>query len=263
ANRLARWDGISLSEFPGITGGPVMALTVFQNELHVSGDNMFNEKAKKQIARWDGGAWKPLGGGLDLSARALLPDDVGGHLYAVGRFRHAGVAPSRYFARWDTEPGTVGVPFCFGDGSGTLCPCGNDDLAGGVGCANSTGWGARLSGSGGTSVNLDQLVLTGTGLPPNKFNILFMGASSAAALPMADGLRCIDGSLKRFFVNQSDATGTTVYSGVVSYANANFPAGFQIAAGSTWHFQDWYRDPAGPCGFGSNVTSALSVTFKP
>lgn len=80
---------------------------------------------------------------------------------------------------------------------------------------------------------------------------------------MADGLRCVDGSLRRFFVNQADAGGTTVYTGVIGYANSNFPAAFQITPGSTWHFQDWYRDPSGPCGLASNVTSALSVTFTP
>ncbi|MEE8468809.1 MAG: hypothetical protein V3T22_10150, partial [Planctomycetota bacterium] len=245
-SRLARWDGSSFSTFPGINSGQVTALTVFQGELYASGDVLFQSGAKKYLTRWDGGAWQAVGGGLDAHAWTLLADDAGGHLYAAGGFRHAGGKPSSHFARWDTEPMPVGTPFCFGDGSGVSCPCGNDDLAGGVGCANSTGWGAKLSGSGGTSVNLDQRVLTGTGLPPSKFNVLFMGASSAAAVPMADGLRCIDGSLQRFFVNQSDATGTTVYTGVVSYANANFPLGFQIASGSTWHFQDWYRDPAGP-----------------
>ena len=262
ANRLARWDGSSFTEFPDITGANVFSLTVFQGQLHVGG-NLAATGSMSMIRRWDGSAWKPLGFGLDALPLGLLSDDTGGHLYAMGTFRHAGGVPSFHFARWDTEPAPVGTPFCFGDGTGTPCPCGNDDLAGGVGCANSTGWGAKLSGSGGTSVNLDQLVLTGSGLPPNKFNVLFMGASNAAAVPMADGLRCIDGSLKRFFVNQADGSGTTVYTGVVSYANANFPSGFQIAAGSTWHFQDWYRDPAGPCGFGSNVTSALSVTFTP
>ena len=265
ANRLARWDGSSFSAFPGITGGSVFALTVFKGRLYASGNNLFNEDTPKQwFARWNGSAWKSVGGGLDSFAWDLLADDAGGHIYAVGAFRHAGGAPSSYFARWDTDPGTVGTPFCFGDGSGTPCPCGNDDLAGGVGCANSTGSGAALSGSGGTSVVLDDLVLTGTGLPASQFNILFMGPSTAGPLPMADGLRCVSGSLLRYFVNQADGSGTVVYTGVVSYANSTFPPGSQITAGSTWHFQDWYRDPVGsPCGNGSNVTSGLSVTFTP
>jgi hypothetical protein len=45
--------------------------------------------------------------------------------------------------------------------------------------------------------------------------------------------------------------------------SSSLPAGAQIAAGETWHFQAWFRDPSGPCGMGSNLTNALRVTFAP
>ncbi|MEE8146305.1 MAG: hypothetical protein V3T24_01775, partial [Longimicrobiales bacterium] len=118
ANRLARWDGSSFSAFSGITGANVFSLTVFQGELYVGG-NLGATGPMSMLRRWNGSAWKPLGAGLDGLPLALLSDDAGGHLYATGTFRHAGGVPSFHFARWDTEPGTVGTPFCFGDGSGT------------------------------------------------------------------------------------------------------------------------------------------------
>ena len=57
--------------------------------------------------------------------------------------------------------------------------------------------------------------------------------------------------------------GVTTYTGLVGYANANFPAAGNIVAGSTWNFTHWYRDPTGPCGSTYSAASALSVTFIP
>jgi hypothetical protein len=31
--------------------------------------------------------------------------------------------------------------------------------------------------------------------------------------------------------------------------------------GTTWYFQGWFRDPAGPCGLRLNFSNALSVTL--
>lgn len=153
---------------------------------------------------------------------------------------------------------TVGTPFCF---CATAAPCGNIDPT--AGCANSTGGGALITGSGGTSVGLDNLVLTVTGLPPSTFHLLFMGPSTVGPLPFGDGLRCVGGSLYRYPIAMADAAGTSVYSGLVTYANTNFPAAGNITVGSTWNFQDWYRDAAGPCGTTFNASSAISVTFTP
>ena len=51
--------------------------------------------------------------------------------------------------------------------------------------------------------------------------------------------------------------------GIVAYAQANFPPAGQIGPGQTWYFQGWYRDPAGPCGSGFNLTNGIEVTFTP
>ena len=37
----------------------------------------------------------------------------------------------------------------------------------------------------------------------------------------------------------------------------------EILAGSTWYFQVWYRDPAGPLGNGYNLSSSLGISFCP
>lgn len=153
--------------------------------------------------------------------------------------------------------GSVGTAFCFG----VACPCGNDDPS--AGCANNTGSGALLAGSGSSSVAADDLVLTTSSMLPGAFNILFMGPTSGAPVTMSDGLRCTFGTLYRFPVQMSDVSGTSLHTGLVAQAGLSFPSAGQITSGTTWTFQTWYRDPNGPCATNSTVSNALAVTFAP
>jgi hypothetical protein len=149
-------------------------------------------------------------------------------------------------------------PFCF---CGSGAPCGNNDPS--AGCANSAGAGSRLRADGTDSVSADDLMLTASQIPANKFGIVFMGMTQIAAAPFGDGQRCVGGMLFRFPVRNSGGAGVVVEGPIVGHANANFPPAGQIQAGSTWNFQFWYRDPGGPCNAGFNLSNAVAVAFTP
>lgn len=140
-------------------------------------------------------------------------------------------------------------------------PCGNVDPT--AGCRNSTALGGLLTPSGSTSVGADDLLLTATNLQPAAFGLTFMGPTLGGPLVFGDGLRCVTGSLQRFAISISDATGTATTGPGLAAFSTSFPAGSQIVSGSTWHFQHWYRDPGGPCGTSYSVTNAVSATFVP
>lgn len=152
------------------------------------------------------------------------------------------------------------TPYCFGVG----CPCGNEDSL--RGCENSTGSGGQLAACGTTSVAADDLVLSASLLPGHSFGVLVMGAGSTTS-PLGDGRLCIDdGSvgLFRYAVKSSGGAGRIVEGpGIVATSHGLFGPAGQIAAGQTWNFQVFYRDPAGSCGTGLNTTNALAVTFTP
>src|SRR5690606_6997679 len=90
-------------------------------------------------------------------------------------------------------------PICFGDGSGTACPCGNNG-APGHGCASSVNAsGARLSVSGVSSLTADTLVLHGSGMPDSSA-LYFQGTNPiawGAGAVFGDGLRCAGGAVVR------------------------------------------------------------------
>ena len=156
--------------------------------------------------------------------------------------------------------------YCFG----TDCPCSNDHPA--AGCANSTGFqfkyrkGGHLGACGSTSLVADDLVLRAANIPANQFGLLYMGAATAQS-PFGDGLRCVDaggGEFYRFPIVDAGMQGAIELGpGIVAYSHATFPASGHIAAGQTWFFQGWFRDPSGFCGSGFNLSNALAVTFEP
>jgi len=143
--------------------------------------------------------------------------------------------------------------FCFGDGSTTACPCGNPGAAG-EGCTNSTGLGALLASSGTSSANLDDLVLHGTQLSPNRPSLFFGGNIEIGALQFGDGLRCVGGSIQRLQVVIADSLGTGATSIDIARKMGAVP-------GVQHWFQVWYRDPPGPCGGGFNLSNGLEVLW--
>jgi hypothetical protein len=167
------------------------------------------------------------------------------------------VTVSALALRAGTDPGTT---YCYGIG----CPCANEDPL--AGCANTTGFGARLDGSGTASVSADDLEVFAFQLPPNKNGRFYMSQNSTL-VPLGDGLLCAGSGgypLFRFpFLNAGPAGALRLPPNLVSFCNQTFPAAGHLAVGATWHFQAWYRDPHGPCGAFFNTTNSYSVAFVP
>ncbi len=149
------------------------------------------------------------------------------------------------------------APYCFGDGSGTACPCGNASPAGAEqGCLNSLGLGGELRATGFAEIGADTLDFRASNLAANA-TVLFFQGTSATSATFGDGLRCVGGSVRRL--------GTRTASG----GTAQFPpAGTTIsqagmaATGSTLRYQAWYRNSAAFCTPSTfNLTNALSIAW--
>lgn len=157
----------------------------------------------------------------------------------------------------DPPMGDVGTAYCFGDGSGGACPCGNAGGAG-EGCANSSGSGGVLGAGGSDSAGSDDLVLEASNLLTNQPALAFVGLdriNGGNGVSFGDGLRCAGTSVVRLGVDQPDGAGNASWGpGLGSLGN--------WGAGDVRRFQIWYRNPAGgPCSSGFNLTNGLEVTF--
>ncbi len=160
-------------------------------------------------------------------------------------------------------PGGAGVPFCFGDGRGSACPCGNESPVGGAsGCLNSTGLGGKLTASGVPSLAGDTLVLAGSQMT-NSLCVYFQGTlreNESSGSPLGDGLLCASGAIVRL--------GATTNAGGAS----SFPLGGQpgiasqggVLAPGTRTYQVTYRNSAPFCTSAtSNYTNGWSVFWIP
>lgn len=153
--------------------------------------------------------------------------------------------------------------FCFGDGSGTACPCSNFGPSG-SGCANSTGNAGHLVASGAASVSNDAVVLSASGMGATVTALYFQGTAQdngGAGIMLADGLRCVSGSAKRLGAKTNSG-------GASSYPQAgDVPISVKGAipqVGGTYYYQTWYRDAAAFCTSGTfNLTNGVAVTWVP
>jgi hypothetical protein len=122
---------------------------------------------------------------------------------------------------------------------------------------NSAGPGAVIGHSGSTSIAANDFGLFSSGCPANQNGIFYYGASQTQTV-FGNGFKCVGGQLFRLPVVQVDSLGVATFA--VDYNN--LPAGGQIAAGSTWNFQFWYRDPMGGGAF-FNLSDGLNASFCP
>jgi hypothetical protein len=280
ASRIAKWNGSSWSALgsgitlPSIpTLARVLALSVLDDGggprliaggifSHAGGNPASN------IARWNGSAWSPLGGGMsgEVDAFAVFDDGHGPALFAGGRFGTAFDSGDAFLAKWGC-PSTRTDPFCYGDGSGAPCPCANNG-APGHGCDNSAATGgAQLAATGTTSP--DALVLGSSGELASALSVFLQGSVEIAPVNFGDGLRCAGGNLKRLFVKNAvsgTATAPDFGAGDPTISARSAALGDPYLPGSVRVYQVYYRDPnlafcATPPGDAWNVSNGLRVTW--
>jgi len=189
---------------------------------------------------------------------------------ATGNWNDLGNAPTGYFnavfgvVEINTSPSTL---YCFGDGSGTACPCANSSSVGqNIGCLNSLGSGGSLRATGQASLAADTIVLSATQVP-NGPGLYFQGTNQLAGglgALFGDGLRCAGGTVIRLGIVTASSNASTYPSGVTP--PNSIPVGQKglASAGSVLNYQLWYRDSASfcmPAVF--NLTNALQMTWQP
>ena len=166
-----------------------------------------------------------------------------------------------YGQLFDAFDAGMSTPFCFGDGSGIACPCGNSGSTG-HGCGNSVNpSGAQLIAQGAASTTNDLLDLHVSGLPTTASCVFIQGSSSIAGATYGDGIRCFAGTLVRIGVH-------TATNGTVAYpSGAETPItvkGGIPATGGTRYYQVWYRNPPPFCTSAtSNVTNGMAIAWAP
>jgi hypothetical protein len=176
-NHIGRWDGQQWFPLGEGTNATIRgAMAVFDDgsgpALYVGGDfTMAGGQPASGIAKWDGQAWSPVGGGMGgefKSVRALVvfDDGTGPALYVGGSFETAGGVTVNGTARWDgtswsalgsgighEEPSARFVRglIVFDDGTGpALYAAGQFDTAGGAPAPKIAKWdGQAWSSLGG------------------------------------------------------------------------------------------------------------------
>lgn len=153
---------------------------------------------------------------------------------------------------------------CFGDGTGTPCPCGNSGAAG-RGCANSiVGAGALLSWSGEPSVSSDTFTLLGSGMPDSTAIYLQGTAQDGGGLgtQLFDGVRCVTGSIVRLATKSNSASASQFPAGGDPTVSVR---GSVPAAGGTFNYQVYYRNASATfCPPATaNWSNGLSVSWRP
>jgi len=261
-----RWNG------PNHFSDPGHGRLVYEIEVHSAGryELRIHNRHEHADSTLENDCWVRMDGGPWIKLYSNGSGSVGQWNWK-SRFEIDG---SHYDAGWDLAVGrhafeisgrSTGfkidrLNFYQGD------PAGSQDVAtpaslcklGGSYCEsviNSTGNAARIEALGSVSVGDNDLLLVARTVPSGALG-LFMFSRSEADAPFGDGHRCVGGGIRR--LPPLSARGESM----IQRLNMNRPPADAIRAGSTWHFQAWFRDPwGGPAGF--NLSNGLHVNFLP
>jgi len=175
---IAQFDQTTGSYKPMGAGlnGPALAIlpvsaTAFRSDLIVGG--LFTSAGgvgANYVARWQLGAWGPMGTGMNSVVRAL--GSYGGSIIAGGAFTVAGGNACSYLARWDGSTwqplggGLNGPVFAIANFGGNLIVAGDFTAAGGVPCSRIASWnGSAWSPVGaGFNASVTSLAVSGSSL---------------------------------------------------------------------------------------------------
>lgn len=271
-NGLARWDGTNWIAVTNDAPFEIYSLATFDDGT--GGGSQLYAGFATRIARLQGSTLATYALVDNLSygqATSMLPipatSSAPAELWVAGNFSAVGGVPSKDVARL-RACSEVGTTYCFGDGLGAACPCGNTSSVGArAGCLNSFGTGAALRASGLASVSNDSLVLAASGMSQaNHIPTFFQGTlatNGGAGSAFGDGLRCASGSTLRIGA-------TPAVLGACTFG-AGFPGGALIsvrgaipAAGATRTYQAFYRNAANFCTPSTfNLTNGVSVSWAP
>ncbi len=170
-----------------------------------------------------------------------------------------------------TDPNPSICSFCYGDGSGTACPCGNESSPGsGRGCKNSKPGNngcllEAVNSVGGpspsVSVTANDLGLKSSGMMQGSYCIFFQGTGQANGSmgqlnPAFDGIECVGGAIVRLG-RITTMGGTNTLAGIAGVAGL-------AAASQTLYYQTAYRNAVSFCTPATlNTSNALSVKWQP
>ena len=138
------------------------------------------------------------------------------------------------------------------------CPVGTNYC---LSTVNSSGNSATISASGSPSISNNDLVLEATGLPVNNDQPgLFIAGPTQATIPFFNGFLCVNpNGLQRFAVINVSSNGTITEP--VDY-NTSAAGGLNVAAGMTYNYQRWNRDPAAG-GANANFSDGIAIVHTP
>ncbi len=216
-------------------------------------------------SRFDGTRWDVVvnyaeaGTGMGTLNQFRIEPDTG----APGCYFYPNVPMSSFHLELysDACGGPFVIQFCFGDGTGTACPCGNHSVPGnGEGCLHSLGVGGALTYTGTSSLSNDTVILLGSRMPDANA-LYFQGTtqqSGGAGTAFGDGKRCAGGTTIRL---------KTVLNvgGASQYPHAGDPpvsVRGQITVPGTRTYQVWFRNAAAFCTAATfNSTNGVEITW--